>query len=62
MTKATTNYDLDTIFRNWYMDLQENKEAIEKLIEEKAHSLDIIFNITAHEVPTMTIKVEKYSQ
>ena len=56
------SYDLDVIFRNWYMDLQDNKDAIQELIEEKAHSLDIIFNITAHEVPTMTIKVEKYSQ
>ena len=32
MTKDRVNYDLDTVFRNWYMDLLDNKESIEKLI------------------------------
>ena len=61
MTKTRTNYDLDTVFRNWYMDLLENKESIENLIQDKAIRADIIFSISAVEVPTMTISVEKVS-
>ena len=61
MTKDRVNYDLDTVFRNWYMDLLDNKESIEKLIQDKTIRADIIFSIWAGELPTMTISVEKVS-
>lgn len=55
------SYDLDVIFRDWYMDLLDNKEYIHGLLQEKATKLHINYEITAKEVPTMTISVEKLS-
>lgn len=57
-----TNMDeLDNLFRSWYMDLMDNKEYIHGLLQEKATKLHINYEVTATEVPTMTISVEKLS-
>lgn len=65
MANWKTNYtdmeELEKIFRNWYMDLLDNKEYIHGLLQDKATKLHINYEITAKEVPTMTISVEKLS-
>ena len=53
--------ELDNLFRSWYMDLMENKEYIHGLLQDKTYKLHINYEVTAHETPTMTISVEKYS-
>lgn len=53
--------ELDNLFHSWYMDLMNNKEYIHGLLQEKATKLHINYEIAAHEVPTMTIIVQKIS-
>ena len=53
--------ELDNLFRSWYMDLMSNKEYIHGLLQEKAVKLHINYELMAHEVPTLTISVEKIS-
>lgn len=65
MANWNTNYtnmdELDNLFRSWYMDLMDNKEYIHGLLQEKTTKLHINYEVAAHEIPTMTIIVEKLS-
>lgn len=57
----TNMEELDNLFRSWYMDLMDNKEYIHGLLQNKTIKLHIDYEVTATEIPTMTISVEKLS-